>query len=55
MKLSALQLFTRPGTWEQGVKIQGMNPFDIHMFEVGARFINRKKKDLTDYIKQYGN
>ena len=43
MKLSAFQLFVRPGTWEPGVKIQGMTPFDINMFEVGARLINEKK------------
>ncbi len=42
MSLSAFQLFVRPGTWEPGVKIQGMTPFDINMFEVGARMIESK-------------
>ena len=52
MKLSALQLFTRPGTWEPGVKIQGMTPFDIHMFEVGARLINEKKIDPLQIVSR---
>lgn len=50
MKLSALQLFTRPGTWEPGVKIQGMTPFDINMFEVGARLIAEKKIDPLQIV-----
>jgi len=50
MNLSALQLFTRPGTWEPGVKIQGMTPFDIHMFEVGARLIDEKKIDPLQIV-----
>ena len=50
MNLSALQLFTRPGTWEPGVKIQGMTPFDIQMFEVGARLINEKKIDPMQIV-----
>jgi len=52
MKLSAFQLFTRPGTWEPGVKIQGMTPFDIHMFEVGARLINEKKIDPLQIVSK---
>ena len=52
MKLSALQLFTRPGTWEPGVKIQGMTPFDIQMFEVGARLINEKKIDPLQIVSR---
>ncbi len=50
MKLSAFQLFTRPGTWEPGVKIQGMTPFDIQMFEVGARLIKEKKIDPLQIV-----
>jgi len=50
MNLSALQLFTRPGTWEPGVKIQGMTPFDIQMFQVGARLINEKKIDPMQIV-----
>ncbi len=50
MKLSAFQLFTRPGTWEPGVKIQGMTPFDIYMFEVGARLIREKKIDPLQIV-----
>jgi len=50
MNLSAFQLFTRPGTWEPGVKIQGMTPFDIQMFEVGARLINEKKLDPMQIV-----
>lgn len=52
MKLSAFQLFVRPGTWEPGVKIQGMTPFDINMFEVGARLINERKIDPLQIVSQ---
>ncbi len=45
MNLSAFQLFVRGGTWEPGVKIQGMTPFDINMFEVGAKMIDAKVID----------
>ena len=52
MKLSAFQLFTRPGTWEPGIKIQGMTPFDINMFDVGARLINDKKIDPLQIVSR---
>jgi len=52
MKLSAFQLFTRPGTWEPGVKIQGMTPFDINMFEVGAMLMNEKKIEFSQIISK---
>jgi len=52
MMLSPFQLFVRPGTWEPGVKIQGMTPFDINMFEVGARLINEKKVNPLEIVSK---